>query len=55
VNTVLQQIIADFIAQKERKRLEQMENETRKYVDEYQSLSLRTNALAGSYAFYSIN
>lgn len=48
VNTVLQQIIADFIAQKEKKRLEKMEMETRKYVDEYQSLSLRSNALAGS-------
>ena len=48
VNTVLQQIIADFVAQKEKKRLEKMEMETRKYVDEYQSLSLRSNALAGS-------
>ncbi|XP_031569406.1 kinesin-like protein KIN-7M, chloroplastic [Actinia tenebrosa] len=46
VNTVLQQIIAGFIAQKEKKRLEKMEIETRKYVDEYQSLSVRSNALA---------
>lgn len=47
VNTVLQQIISDVLAQKEQNRLEKLEQETRKYVDEYQSLSLRSNALAG--------
>ncbi|KXJ16073.1 uncharacterized protein LOC110236326 [Exaiptasia diaphana] len=45
-NTVLKQIISDFLSQKERKRLEKLEQETRKYVDEYQSLSVRSNALA---------
>lgn len=48
VNTVLKQIISDFLAQKERKRLEKLEQETRKYVDEYQSLTVRSNALTGT-------
>ncbi|XP_001637164.2 uncharacterized protein LOC5517192 [Nematostella vectensis] len=46
VNTVMQQIIGDFKAQKEKERLAKLEEQTRKYIDEYQSLSLRSRALA---------
>jgi len=45
VNTVLQGIIKDFNEQKERERLQKMEEQTRQYVDEYQSLVVRCNAL----------
>ena len=48
VNTVLQAIIVDFNAQKEKERLQQLEEETRKYVDEYQSLCMRHSALTGT-------
>lgn len=47
VNTVLQAIIADFNAQKEKERLQQLEEQARIYVDEYQSLSMRSGALTG--------
>ena len=45
VNTVIQGIINDFKDQKERERLQKMEEQTRQYVDEYQSLVLRCNVL----------
>lgn len=45
VNTVMQGIIADFKEQKERERLQKLEEQTRQYVEEYQSLDLRCNAL----------
>ena len=47
VNTVLQQIITDFKAQKEKERLQKLEEQARHYVEEYQSLALRCNALNG--------
>ena len=47
VNTVMQGIITDFKEQKERERLQKMEEQTRQYVEEYQSLALRCNALNG--------
>ena len=50
VNTVMQGIIKDFKDQKERKRLQKMEEQTRQYVDEYQSLVLRCNALNGKFS-----
>lgn len=49
VNTVLQGIIKDFNEQKERERLQKMEEQTRQYVDEYQSLVMRCNALNGKF------
>ena len=49
VNTVIQGIIKDFKDQKERERLKRMEEQTRQYVDEYQSLVLRCNALNGKF------
>ena len=54
VNTVLESIITDFKAEKERERLQKLEQETRKYVDEYQSLSLRCEALTGLYPSFSL-
>ena len=50
VNTVIQGIIKDFKDQKERERLQKMEEQTRQYVDEYQSLVLRCNALNGKFS-----
>lgn len=47
-NTVMQQIIEDFKKKQERERLKQLEEQTRKYVDEYQNLNLRCEGLAGS-------
>lgn len=47
VNTVMQQIISDFKVQKEKERLQKLEEQTRQYVEEYQSLALRCNALNG--------
>ena len=47
VNTVIQQIISDFKMQKEKERLQKLEEQTRQYVEEYQSLTLRCNALNG--------
>lgn len=47
VNTVMQQIITDFKVQKEKERLQKLEEQTRQYVEEYQSLALRCNALNG--------
>ncbi|XP_068726351.1 uncharacterized protein [Montipora capricornis] len=47
VNTIIQGIINDFKDQNERERLQKMEEQTRQYVDEYQSLVLRFNALNG--------
>ena len=38
VNTIMQGIIKDFKDQKERERLQKMEEQTRQYVDEYQSI-----------------
>lgn len=49
VNTVMQGIIADFKEQKEKKRLQKLEEQTRQYVEEYQSLALRCNALNSEY------
>ena len=50
VNTVIQGIIKDFKDQKEQERLQKMEEQTRQYVDEYQSLLLRCNALNGKFS-----
>ena len=50
VNTVIQGIIKDFKDQKERERLQKMEEQTRQYVDEYQSSVLRCNALNGKFS-----
>ena len=52
VNTVIQGIIKDFKDQKERERLQKMEEQTRQYVDECQSLVLRCtcNALNGKFS-----
>lgn len=47
-NTVMQQIIEDFKKKQEKERLNQLEEQTRKYVDEYQNLNLRSEGLAGS-------
>jgi len=47
VNTVMQGIITDFKEQKEKERLQNLEEQTRQYVEEYQSLALRCNALNG--------
>ena len=47
VNTVMQQIIKDFKVQKEKERLQKLEEQTRQYVEEYQSLALRCNTLNG--------
>ena len=47
VNTVIQQIITDFKVQKEKERLQKLEEQTRQYVEEYQSLALRCNTLNG--------
>lgn len=47
VNTVMQGIITDFKEQKEKERLQKLEEQTRQYVEEYQSLALRCNALNG--------
>ena len=47
VNTVMQQIITDFKVQKEKERLQKLEEQTRQYVEEYQSLALRCNTLNG--------
>lgn len=47
VNTVIQQIISDFKVQKEKERLQKLEEQTRQYVEEYQSLALRCNTLNG--------
>lgn len=47
VNTVIQQIITDFKVQKEKERLQKLEEQTRQYVEEYQSLVLRCNTLNG--------
>ena len=52
VNTVMQGIIADFNEQKEKERLQKLEEQTRQYVAEYQSLALRCNALNGN-GFFS--
>ena len=49
VNTVLEAIIKDFKAEKERERLQKLEQETRKYVEEYQSLAFRCETLTGLY------
>ena len=49
VNTVMQGIITDFKEQKEKERLQKLEEQTRQYVDEYQSLALRCNALNSEY------
>lgn len=46
-NTVLQQIIEDFRKKQEKERLQQLEKQTRKYVEEYQNLNLRCEALGG--------
>ena len=45
----MQGIIADFKEQKEKERLQKLEEQTRQYVDEYQSLALRCNALNSEY------
>ena len=50
VNTVIQGIIKDFKDQKEQERLQKVEEQTRQYVDEYQSLVLRCNALNGKFS-----
>ena len=50
VNTVMQGIIKDFKDQKERERLQKMEEKRRQYVDECQSLVLRCNALNGKFS-----
>lgn len=47
VNTVMQQIITDFKVHKEKERLQKLEEQTRQYVEEYQSLALRCNTLNG--------
>ena len=46
-NTVMQQIIEDFRKKQEKERLHQLEEQTRKYVVEYQNLNLRCEGLAG--------
>ena len=46
----MQGIIKDFKDQKERERLQKMEEQTKQYVDEYQSLVLRCNALNGKFS-----
>ena len=46
-NTVMQQIIEDFRKKQEKERLHQLEEQTRKYVEEYQNLNLRCEGLAG--------
>ena len=46
-NTVMQQIIEDFRKKQEKERLRQLEEQTRKYVEEYQNLNLRCEGLAG--------
>ena len=45
----MQGIITDFKEQKEKERLQKLEEQTRQYVDEYQSLALRCNALNSEY------
>ena len=50
VNTIMQGIIKDFKDQKERERLQKMEEQMRHYVDEYHSLVLRCNALNGKFS-----
>lgn len=45
-NTVMQQIIEDFRKKQEKERLHQLEEQTRKYVEEYQNLNLRCEGLA---------
>ena len=47
-NTVMQQIIEDFRKKQEKERLHQLEEQTRKYVEEYQNLNLRCDGLAGT-------
>ena len=47
VNTVMQQIITDFKVQREKERLQKLEEQTRQYMEEYQSLALRCNTLNG--------
>lgn len=46
-NTVMQQIIEDFRKKQEKERLQLLEEQTRKYVVEYQNLNLRCEGLAG--------
>ena len=53
VNTIMQGIIKDFKDQKERERLQKMEEQMRQYVDEYHSLVLRCNALNGTKCKFS--
>ena len=50
VNTVIQGIIKDFKDQKDGYSVQKMEEQTRQYVDEYQSLVLRCNALNGKFS-----
>ena len=47
-NTVMQQIIEDFRKKQEKERLHQLEEQTKKYVEEYQNLNLRCESLAGT-------
>ena len=47
VNTVLQQIIASFKEEKEKERLQQLEEQTRKYVNEFEGLNMRQEILTG--------
>jgi hypothetical protein len=53
-NTVMQQIIEDFRKKQEKERLHQLEEQTKKYVEEYQNLNLRCESLAGI-SFKSLN
>ena len=52
VNTIMQAIITDFKEQKEKERLQKLEEQTRQYVEEYQSLVLRCNTLNGRCFFF---
>lgn len=55
VNTVIQQIITDFKVQKEKERLQKLEEQTRQYVEEYQSLALRCNTMNGRSNIFTIS